>query len=677
MAEPAASLPAGGGADQAETGKSALDKARLNFPTLCAQFEPELKGWRCAHCKKSLSGSSTRARAHFDVSDNSVATCTRAPATIQDAVCAEYRDYQSKRSKKSHSSMSPVAANRQAGFLQPSINSLMKPVPKTIVEAFENELALFFVTKNIPFSAIESDHLLRAVKLAQQVQAVKLPSRRTLAGPILERVGKESLAWIGEKMSRFASDYGLTVASDGWSTKNNVAFTNIMLVTNELDQFLDCVWDVPNHSAEDIASITATALVNGKVRKEDVFQFVMDGAARSSFKILQKTYPQCFYTWCAAHSLDLLIEDICDVQYIDNLIVRARQLISFIMRHQSIVVEFKTHNQGLILRRPAVTRFATHFLALQRLVQSEQAVLHLFSSQQFTDWLASRKEADRGDATALRDECAAVSWFVKVKQIINLLEPIVKLLRDVDGVAIGMAGKLYYNMFVIQEGLNSLDGAAPIQAFPADARAAIQAAFSARWSKMHAPIHSVGFILDPEFQNFARYGQFAQHNIEIRRDWQETVKLFWPQQAAVIATELAMYRDGKGSFESGLSVDMTDLRRNAREWWFTFGESAPNLQRFALRLFSQPISASACERNWSLFSWVLGQRRHKIHPEKLKGMVQIIVAQAQRARMRTADPFANLPWITDEIETFDDGEQSAEEEQAALFNVPEPREGRE
>ena len=58
-------------------------------------------------------------------------------------------------------------------------------------------------------------------------------------------------------------------------------------------------------------------------------------------------------------------------------------------------------------------------------------------------------------------------------------------------------------------------------------------------------------------------------------------------------------------------------------------------------------------------------------------MVQIIVAPAQRARMRTADPFANLPWITDEIETVDDGEQSAEKEQAALFNVPEPREGRE
>ena len=40
------------------------------------------------------------------------------------------------------------------------------------------------------------------------------------------------------------------------------------------------------------------------------------------------------------------------------------------------------------------------------------------------------------------------------------------------------------------------------------------------------------------------------------------------------------------------------------EWWSNFGQSAPNLQRLAIRILSLTCSASGCERNWSVFEQV-------------------------------------------------------------------------
>jgi hypothetical protein len=40
------------------------------------------------------------------------------------------------------------------------------------------------------------------------------------------------------------------------------------------------------------------------------------------------------------------------------------------------------------------------------------------------------------------------------------------------------------------------------------------------------------------------------------------------------------------------------------QWWESYGDSCPELQRFAIRILSLTCSSSGCERNWSAFERV-------------------------------------------------------------------------
>ena len=88
-------------------------------------------------------------------------------------------------------------------------------------------------------------------------------------------------------------------------------------------------------------------------------------------------------------------------------------------------------------------------------------------------------------------------------------------------------------------------------------------------------------------------------------------------------------------------------------------DRAPNLQKFGQRLFAQPVAASACERNWSLLSWIIGQRRHRLNPETLKRLV-VIQTESLTRRAVSDDDESTLPWITDTIEVVQKDDPEAE-----------------
>ncbi|KAM0832157.1 hypothetical protein ACQ4PT_065067 [Festuca glaucescens] len=59
------------------------------------------------------------------------------------------------------------------------------------------------------------------------------------------------------------------------------------------------------------------------------------------------------------------------------------------------------------------------------------------------------------------------------------------------------------------------------------------------------------------------------------------------------------------------------------EWWFQFGGEVPNLQKCALRIVSQCVSSSGCERNWSAFAMVHTKQRNRLLYGKLHKCVSV------------------------------------------------------
>uniref|UniRef100_A0ACD5VHE5 Uncharacterized protein n=1 Tax=Avena sativa TaxID=4498 RepID=A0ACD5VHE5_AVESA len=58
------------------------------------------------------------------------------------------------------------------------------------------------------------------------------------------------------------------------------------------------------------------------------------------------------------------------------------------------------------------------------------------------------------------------------------------------------------------------------------------------------------------------------------------------------------------------------------EWWFQFGE-VPNLQKYALRIVSQCVSSSGCERNCSAFALVQTRQRNRLLYGKMHKCVSV------------------------------------------------------
>ncbi|XP_059063090.1 uncharacterized protein LOC131856030 [Cryptomeria japonica] len=83
-------------------------------------------------------------------------------------------------------------------------------------------------------------------------------------------------------------------------------------------------------------------------------------------------------------------------------------------------------------------------------------------------------------------------------------------------------------------------------------------------------------------------------------------------------------------------------------WWNFFGPETPNVQKLAIRILSQPCSASGCERNWSMFEHIHSKRRNRLSVEKMNDFV--FVHYNLRLRMRKNATVDMSPIILDEVD---------------------------
>lgn len=86
-------------------------------------------------------------------------------------------------------------------------------------------------------------------------------------------------------------------------------------------------------------------------------QVVTDNASNcvSMGKLVNEKYPWIFWSPCAAHCLDLLIEDIARLPWVKEVVDMARFLVRFVTKRQRVLGMFRSHS-SLELLRPAPTR---------------------------------------------------------------------------------------------------------------------------------------------------------------------------------------------------------------------------------------------------------------------------------------------------------------------------------
>ena len=95
-----------------------------------------------------------------------------------------------------------------------------------------------------------------------------------------------------------------------------------------------------------------------------------------------------FWTPCAAHCIDLILEDFeKKIKMHQTTITKGRKITTYIYSRTMVLSWLREFTGGKGLVRPAVTRFTTAFLTLGCLHEHKGAVINMFTS---TKWRSRR-----------------------------------------------------------------------------------------------------------------------------------------------------------------------------------------------------------------------------------------------------------------------------------------------
>ena len=403
---------------------------------------------------------------------------------------------------------------------------------------------------------------------------------------------------------------GGTIVSDGWSDAQRRPLLNVLLVTPAGATFLNSVDSSgETKDAQFIANVIVAAI--DKVGPELVVQVITNSAAncKAAWQIIKLKYPHIVCSPCAAHVLDLLMEDWGKLS-IASVIPQIAEIIVFVNGHDGSHALLRKQSPTKGLLRPAETRFGTNIIMAQRLLELKDDLQEMFVSRQYKAWINKKpykKTSDDITKLILSEE-----FWNKCQLYVDINQPVHELLRLLDGSS-PVIGKIYYRMFDIQEKIKAFTGISPLQC------SEIYQCFVYRWGMLHTTLHAAGFLLDPEYVGMAQ-----NTNEEVMTGFYQLVEqIFSTEEERVsIASQLSQFRSGHGIF--GTETAKASARSlPAYQWWQNFGASVPELQNLAVRVLCQTDSSSEAERNWSLFGFIQGKKRYSLKTSTMEKLVYI------------------------------------------------------
>lgn len=329
--------------------------------------------------------------------------------------------------------------------------------------------------------------------------------------------------------------------------------------------------------------------------------------------LMKAKRPSIFWNGCAAHCIDLMLEDIGKLGPVEKIIAQARQITVFLYAHTRVLALMrKTLGKDLV--RSGITRFATAYLNLKSLQDNKKEMLKLFRSEELHEMGYLRKDKGKMAHKAVQSE----SFWKGVDIAVNYFEPMANVLRRMDSDVPAMG---FFHGCML------------------DARKEISVRFDndesrfkcvidiidKRWdSKLKSPLHLAGYFLNPFY--------YYPNKVAIENDGSFRAAMIHcitkmvedPNTQEELIDELNKYQKEEDSF--GMDIAIRQRKKKSfdpAKWWLNYGTSAPQLKKLAMKILSLTCSSSACERNWSAFEQVHAKKRSRLLHDRMRDLVFI------------------------------------------------------
>ncbi|XP_077249606.1 uncharacterized protein LOC143889315 [Tasmannia lanceolata] len=638
---------------------------------VCWEYCEKLEGnkVKCKFCLKVLNGGISRLKHHLSrLPSKGVHPCSKVRDDVTDRVKSIIASKEE--GKEAASVKKQRLAETKSPLNMPSTSKTlmtMETPPTPIAKLFpsgptigphsssdredaERSVALFFFENKLDFSvARSSSYQLMMDAVAKCGQGFRGPFSETLRSTWLQRIKSEVNQQSKEIEKEWATT-GCTIIADTWTDNKSRALINF-LVSSPSGTFFHKTVDASTYfkSTKCLSDLFDSIIQD--FGPENVVQVIVDSSLNyvGVGNNIMQNYSTIFWSPCASHCLNLILEDFSKIDWVNRCILQAQSITKFIYNHMWLLDLMRKYTGGQELVRTSITRSTSSFLTLQSILKQKTNLKHMFNSSEYSTSLYANKT----QSIPCIDILGSNDFWRIVDEIVAVSEPLLKVLRDVAG-GKPAVGSIYESMTKAKESIRTyyIMDENKCQMF--------LEIVDRRWHRqLHSPLHSAAAFLNPSIQ----YNQENKFLGNIKEEFLSVIEklLPTPELRQDITTQIFAFKRAQGLF----GVNLARESRNTISpgmWWEQYGDSAPGLQRVAMRILSQVCSASTFERNWSTFQQNHSEKRNRLDKETSNGLLYINynLKLATRAKGKAGDID---PIIVDDIDMTSDWVEEAENSQ--------------
>ncbi|XP_016168558.1 uncharacterized protein LOC107611111 [Arachis ipaensis] len=582
---------------------------------------------KCNYCSKTISGGIYRFKHHLAGTKEDSEPCASVPEEVKAVmlkVCVEAKEASLKKRRFGDDEDYPEQTEKEKGNsqqkgkdihnfvtkgkgaqVQSIINQMMK---KDLKEQCDQQCAIFFYTSAIPFNVIKNPEFLKFCEMVGRYGiGYKPPSYHELRETQLRKAVNN----VDEMLTEFKAEWkrtGCSIMSDGWTDKKRHSICNFLvnspkgtfflysLDTSDISKTTDKVFKMLEDTVEFVG-------------EGNVVQIVTDNATnyKAAGERMMETRKILYWTPCAAHCIDLILEDFeKKLKVHETTIKKGRKITTFIYSWSMHISMLRNFTKGKDLVRPGATRFATAYLTLTCLHDNKGPLMTMFTS---ADWKTT-KVASTPEGIRVQNMALDSRLWKNIVICLKAAAPLITVLCLVDSDEKPAMGFIF-------EGMRN-------------AKETIKTNFDCV-KKSYEPIWEIidGSCLKKLVPN--------------------------QEERKKVGLQLSDFHYARGLFgnETAKSSRKTML---PAEWWDFYGDSCPELKKFAIRVLSLTCSSSGCERNWSVFEMVLTKRRNWLHQKKMNDLVYVMYNLKLKGKQIRKTPelgfdavHSDDEWITEDV----------------------------
>lgn len=263
--------------------------------------------------------------------------------------------------------------------------------------------------------------------IGQFGKGLRGPSPYEMSGPFLQKRKQKVLDGFKNHKESWEQT-GCTIMTDAWTDRKGRGVMNLVVHSAHGVCFLDSV-DCSGERKDGKYIFDLVDKCIEEIGEANVVQVVTDNASvnTAAASLLTAKRPSIFWNGCAAHCLDLMLEDLGKLEPVEQTITSARQITNFLYAHTRVLdLMRKFLKKDLV--RSGITRFATAYLNLKSLLNNKKELTRLFRSDELNELGYLKKDKGKKANKVVRSE----TFWKNVDIAVNFFEPLANVLRRLD-----------------------------------------------------------------------------------------------------------------------------------------------------------------------------------------------------------------------------------------------------